>query len=57
MNLVRWFRQWRAWVADQENQYNLRLRKEVEGIIASDLREFVAKNIVEHVRWSDKHHG
>ena len=55
MNLIRWFKQWRAWVEYREDQYNKQLQKEVEKIIDDTCREFVASRIISHVRRADKH--
>lgn len=57
MHLVRWFREWRGFVAEEKNRRELKLRKEVEGIIEQNCSEFMSKDIIDYVRWYDRHHG
>ena len=56
MNLVRWFRQWREWVADQEKLRDLELEKEVVRVFGCRIDKIVAaRDIIEHVRRYDRH--
>ena len=56
MNLVRWFRQWREWVADQEKLRDLELEKEVVRVFECRIDKIVAaRDIIEHVRRYDRH--
>ena len=56
MHLVRWFRQWRAWVAEQEKLRDLELQKEVVACFDERIDKMIAaRDIIEHVRWSDRH--
>ena len=54
MNIIRWFREWRKWIAEQNEKYEAALQKKVLEYIDTTSREFVAKHIIELVRESDQ---
>ena len=56
MSIIKWFRQWREWVADQEKFRDLELQKEVVRVFEGRSDKIMAaRDIIEHVRWYDRH--
>lgn len=55
MKLLCWFRQWRAWVAEQDKLYDATLAKEIVRIFEGRLdKDMAARDVIGHVRWSDR---
>ena len=55
MIITKWFREWREFVAEQKIRREEQLKREVNELITTVLPEYVAHNIIDHVRYHDRH--
>lgn len=56
MALIRWWREWRAWVRSEKELRELELERSCRAVLEGPgVIEYQVRDVIAHVRWFDKH--